>query len=50
MARAHYQMAIRDYNERYVQSKKFYFEDSTTVKFNENSETFKSANENETEE
>ena len=50
MARAHYQMAIRDYNERYVQSKKFYFEDSTAVNFNENSETFKSVKENEAEE
>lgn len=50
MARAHYQMAIRDYNERYVQSKKFYFEDGTTVNFNENSETFKSVKENEAEE
>lgn len=50
MARAHYQMAIRDYNERYVQSKKFYFEDRTAVNFNENSETFKSVNENEAEE
>lgn len=27
MARSHYQIAIRDYNERYIRSKKFYFED-----------------------
>lgn len=48
MARAHYQMAIRDYNERYVQSKKFYFEDS--VKEFENFCETKSVKENETEE
>ena len=46
MARAHYQMAIRDYNERYVQSKKFYFEDSV----NKNDCETKSVNENEAEE
>lgn len=48
MARAHYQMAIRDYNERYVQSKKFYFED-IVKKFGNFCET-KYVNENETEE
>ena len=50
MARTHYQMAINNYNDRYIQSKKFYFEDSIT---NENFNycgTFKSVNENEAEE
>ena len=28
MARAHYQMAIKNYNVRYFQSMKFYFESS----------------------
>ena len=48
MARAHYQMAIRNYNDRYIQSKKFYFEDS--VKPNENFCETKTVNENEAEE
>lgn len=46
MARAHYQMAIKNYNDRYVQSMKFYFEDSTTENYCET----KYVNENETEE
>lgn len=50
MARAHYQMAIKNYNDRYVESNRFYFGDSTAVNFNENSETFKYVNENEAEE
>ena len=47
MARAHYQMAIKNYNDRYVQSMKFYFEDSME---NENFCEIKSANEDEAEE
>ena len=48
MARAHYQMAIKDYNDRYVKSMKFYFEDS--VKVNENFCETKSVKEYESEE
>ena len=48
MARAHYQMAINNYNDRYIQSMKFYFEDS--VKVNEIFCETKSVKENETEE
>lgn len=46
MARAHYQMAINNYNDRYIQSMKFYFEDSTTENYCET----KYVDENETEE
>ena len=48
MARSHYQMAIRNYNERYIRSKKFCFEDGDK-EFENFCET-KSVKENETEE
>jgi hypothetical protein len=48
MARAHYQMAIKNYNDRYVESKRFYFGDS--VKEFENFCETKSVKENEAEE
>ena len=48
MARSHYQMAIKNYNDRYVKSMKFYFADS--VKVNEKFCETKSVKENEAEE
>lgn len=50
MARAHYQMAIKNYNDRYVESKRFYFGDNVVVNYENYCGTSKNVNEDETEE